>query len=80
MKTKLASGFILVAAIGFAGPALAHEMDLDQDGLYSYAEMLTEYSDLTQEDYDALDTNTDGAVDAEELAAAIDSGALPAME
>ena len=50
------------------GAAYAHEMDTDQDGLYSLTEMLTEYADLTQEDYDALDTNKDGAVDADELA------------
>jgi len=65
--------------LGFAGAALAHEMDTDQDGLYSLTEMLTEYADLTQEDYDALDTNKDAAVDADELAAAIESGVLPAM-
>lgn len=69
------TGLLLIS-----GAAFAHEMDTDQDGLYSYAEMLTEYADLTEEQYDALDTNGDGAVDAEELAAAIDSGALPAME
>lgn len=63
-----------------AGAASAHEMDTDQDGLYTLAEMQTEYADLTQEQYDALDTDKDGAVDAEELAAAIESGALPAME
>ena len=80
MNTKLAGGFVLIAATGLAGAALAHEMDTDQDGLYSLPEMLTEYADLTQEQYDALDTNTDGAVDAEELAAAIESGVLPAME
>ena len=54
-------------------------MDTDQDGLYSLAEMRTEYPNLTQQEYDALDTNADGAVDAAELAAAIESGALPAM-
>jgi|TARA_R110002110_G_scaffold67637_2_gene184135 hypothetical protein len=62
------------------GAAYAHEMDTDQDGLYSLTEMLTEYADLTQEDYDALDTNKDGAVDADELAAAIADGRLPSME
>ena len=59
---------IAAASIGFltiAGAALAHEMDTDQDGLYSLAEMQTEYADLTQAQYDALDANKDGAVDAE---------------
>lgn len=72
----LATAGLLVVS----GTAYAHEMDTDQDGLYSLTEMLTEYADLTQEDYDALDTNADGAIDVEELAAAIESGALPSME
>ncbi len=74
---------IAVAAIvstGFAGAALAHEMDTDQDGLYSLTEMRTEYADLSEAGYAALDTNQDGAVDAEELAAAIADGRLASME
>lgn len=80
MKT---TRIITLATAGFlaiSGAAFAHEMDTDEDGLYSLTEMLTEYADLTQEGYDALDTNADGAIDAEELAAAIESGALPSME
>lgn len=69
------AGLLLIS-----GAAFAHEMDTDQDGLYTLAEMQTEYADLTQEQYDALDTNRDGAVDVDELQAAIESGALPAME
>ena len=69
------AGLLLIS-----GVALAHEMDTDQDGLYSLAELQTEYADLTQEQYDAIDTNADVAVDAMELAAAIENGTLPAME
>jgi hypothetical protein len=71
------------AAIGVfavATTAFAHEMDTDQDGLYSLKEMRTEYADLTEEQYAELDTNKDEAVDAEELAAAIENGTLPSME
>jgi len=74
---------LLAAAIGgivFANAAFAHEMDTDQDGLYSLAEMRTEYSDLTEEQYAELDTNKDEAVDVDELAAAIADGILPAMD
>ena len=60
--------------------ALAHELDADQDGLFSLAEMQDEYTDLTQAQYDALDLNKDGALDAAELQAAIDSGKLPKMD
>lgn len=66
--------------IALTGAALAHEMDADQDGLYSLAEIRTEYADLTQAQYDALDLNEDGAVDAAELKAAIDGGVLPSMD
>ena len=73
-------GFASAGLLAIAGAAFAHEMDTDQDGLYSLSEMQTEYADLTQQDYDALDTSKDGAVDAEELTAAIENGTLPSME
>lgn len=80
MRTRTMIAAAAIGLLGLAGAALAHEMDTDQDGLYSLAEMQTEYADLTQEQYDALDTNADGAVDADELAAAIETGALPSMD
>lgn len=80
MNAKVLIAAAAIGAAGLAGAALAHEMDTDQDGLYSLTEMRTEYADLTEADYAALDTNQDEAVDAEELAAAIESGQLPSME
>ena len=80
MKRELFAAAAIIGAMGFAGAALAHETDTDQDGLYLLAEMRTEYPDLTEADYAALDTNQDEAVDAAELAAAIAEGRLPAME
>jgi hypothetical protein len=80
MKLKLLAGAVGIGAMAVTGAAMAHEMDTDQDGLYSLAEMRTEYTDLTEADYAALDTNQDEAVDADELAAAIADGRLPAME
>tara|TARA_R110002124_G_scaffold112195_4_gene266193 strand:+ start:610 stop:849 length:240 start_codon:yes stop_codon:yes gene_type:complete len=79
MKTTPILALAAAGLLAATGAAFAHEMDTDQDGLYSLAEMRTEYPNLTQQEYDALDTNADGAVDAAELAAAIESGALPAM-
>lgn len=69
-----------VGALGFAAAALAHEMDTDEDGLYSLTELRTEYPDLTDADYAGLDTNSDGAVDAEELAAAQADGRLAPLD
>ena len=75
--------FLVSATIGVfavATTAFAHEMDTDQDGLYSLTEMRTEYADLTEAQYADLDTNKDEAVDADELAAAIANGTLASME
>lgn len=80
MKRLMLTLTAAVSAVAIASTALAHEMDTDQDGLYSLTEMRTEYPDLTEADYAALDTNQDEAVDADELAAAIESGVLAPME
>ena len=69
-----------ISVIAIASVAVAHEMDTDQDGLYSLAEMRTEYPDLTEAEYAALDTNQDEAVDVDELAAAMADGTLAPME
>lgn len=69
-----------IGALAIATSALAHDMDTDQDGLYSLAEMRTEYPDLSEAQYAELDTNKDEAVDPEELAAAIANGTLAPME
>ena len=78
-RTVLAVGAV-VGAVAVATTAFAHEMDTDQDGLYSLTEMRTEYTDLTEAQYAALDTNKDEAIDADELAAAIADGTLAPMD
>ena len=80
MNARLLIAAAAIGAAGFAGAAFAHEMDTDQDGLYSLTELRAEYADLTEADYAALDTNQDGAVDPAELEAAIASGKLPSMD
>ena len=80
MKTITLIAATGIAVSAFAGSVLAHEMDTDEDGLYSLKEMRTEYADLTEADYAALDTNQDEAIDAEELAAAIADGRLASMD
>ena len=80
MKRRVLTLAAAVGAVAIASTALAHEMDTDQDGLYSLTEMRTEYPDLTEADYAALDTNQDEAVDGDELAAAIENGILAPMD
>jgi len=78
-RSVLAVGAV-IGAVAVATTAFAHEMDTDQDGLYSLTEMRTEYTDLTEAQYAALDTNKDEAIDADELAAAIADGTLASMD
>lgn len=75
--------FIAAAAIGatgFAGAALAHEMDADGDGNYTLEEIRSDFPDLTEADYALLDINGDGVVDADEIAAAREDGPLKRTE
>ncbi len=75
--------FLTIAgfAIATTGAVMASaEIDADGDGLFSYDEMLAAFPELTEETYVAVDANADGMVDAEELAAAQDSGLLPPNE
>lgn len=70
---------MLAVLIGMGATAVAAQTaveDTDGDGMYSMEELATAYPDLTEERYLELDANADGAVDAEELAAAQDSGLL----
>ncbi len=80
MKLNVIFASATVAVSVFADAAVAHEMDTDQDGLYTLAEMRTEYPDLTEADYAALDTNEDEALDVEELEAAWADGRLEQMD
>lgn len=69
---------IAIATLGFAGTALAQELvDADGNGSYSVEELTATYPDLTAETYAAIDANSDGVVDMEELTLAQESGLLP---
>ncbi|MFA5537780.1 MAG: EF-hand domain-containing protein [Gemmobacter sp.] len=74
-KYTLALGTAL-ALIG--AQAMAQEVvDTDGDGVYSLEELQASYPDLTPEGFASIDANGDGAVDPDELAAAIADGLLP---
>ena len=64
----------LLAAPAFA---IVTEIDTDGDGAYSLAEVQTAMPDMTFDAFNALDTNADGLLDAEEVAAAIEAGLMP---
>lgn len=71
---------VIQAATVFALTATAlsaqSNMDTDGDGLLSYNELLAAHPDMTEEAFVAIDTNADGAVDADELQVAGDAGLL----
>ena len=73
--TLLIAGLI---GLGAATSALAEAEDTDGDGVYSMEELMVAYPSLTDELFTTIDGNGDGAVDAEELAAAVDAGVLVA--
>ncbi len=65
--------------LGVSTAALAADVeDTDGDGMYSMEELLVAYPALTEELYGTIDGNGDGAVDADELTAAVEAGVLVA--
>ncbi|MBT0956507.1 hypothetical protein IV417_03845 [Alphaproteobacteria bacterium KMM 3653] len=64
----------LVLAMGAANAAT----DADGDGMLTFAEVSASHPEITEETFTALDTNTDGMLDADEVAAATEAGVLPA--
>lgn len=75
MKTL---NFATLVAILAMSAAYAQTMveDTDGDGTYSMEELMVVYPALTEDIFVAIDSNEDGAVDAEELAAAQEDGTL----
>ena len=78
MKTRWT--LILAALIGLGATAAtaADVEDTDGDGVYSMEELMVAYPSLTEELFGTIDSNSDGAVDPDELAAAVDGGVLVA--
>ncbi|GAB4267038.1 MAG: hypothetical protein Kow0013_16580 [Pararhodobacter sp.] len=52
--------------------------DANEDGMFSYEELLVSFPDLTADAFGAADTNGDGQLDADELKAAQAAGTIPA--
>lgn len=82
MKTiktaPVAFGLLLAAT-----PALMAQdatVDMDGDGMVTIEEFTEAYPELTAETFAAADTNADGMLDADEIAAATDAGVLPMSE
>ena len=71
---------LTMSAAIFAAPLLAQSADIDinGDGMYSYAEVRAYAPDLSEDTFKVVDTSGDGHLDAAEIAAGVAAGLLPA--
>lgn len=70
---------ILATLLGLgASAAMAEVEDANGDGVYSMDELKVTYPELTEDIFAQLDANNDGALDADEMAAAQAAGILKA--
>lgn len=73
---------IILAPLAFASAALAQTLpevaDADGNGTWSLVELQTVWTDMTEEQFAAVDANGDGEADATELQAALDNAVIMA--
>ena len=82
MTIKTAITLPLMCVSLAAVPALAQDaaIDVNADGMYSFPELQAAMPEMTEDDFTVLDTSGDGLLDAEEIAAGIEAGLLPASD
>ncbi len=79
--TKLSAVIVAIAAAGAVSAQEADpNIDINGDGFYSFPELSTVYTDMTDEGFTAMDATGDGLLDMAEVAAAQEAGMLPAAE
>ncbi len=69
--------------VGLPVAALAQsaaDLDTNGDGLLTIDEVQAAFPDMGTDTFTAMDLNADGALDAEEIAAAQEAGLMPATE
>lgn len=73
---KFALALGAVASLASVASAQTVVTDTDGNGTYSIEELTAAYADMTPEVFATIDANADGAVDADELAAAREAGTI----
>jgi len=75
MKIPMAigAGLFFLTTAAFAQMA---DVDMNEDGMVSFEELVAVYTDVTEEQFVEMDTNSDGSLDADEMNAAMDAGML----
>ena len=79
---SIRNALIALPVVVLAVPAFAQDAAIDTDGdsSYSLVELQVATPEMTQEQFDAMDTNMDGLLAADEIAAAVEAGLLVAAE
>ena len=67
----------LAAALVAPSFAMAETMDTDGNGMVSMSEFQAVYPDAGADMFSSVDTNSDGALSEDEIAAAQEAGTLP---
>jgi len=73
---KAISAFVFGLALAGAAQAQTVVSDTDGNGSYSIEELSAAYPDMTPDVFATIDVSGDGAVDADELAAAREQGVI----
>lgn len=76
--TTFAAAVAVAACPMVASANTAAELDANQDGYLTLDELQVAYPDMTADQFTLLDLDANGALDAEEIAAATEAGMLPA--
>jgi len=73
-----ALGLVIGAALVLTAALAAQDLmlDADGDGLISYTEAVTAYPELSEAEFRALDTDANGGLDMDEIAAAREAGQM----
>lgn len=74
---KLIAPIAVLSGLAVPGFAQDAEIDINGDGMYSYAELQAVMPEITEDDFTSMDTSGDGLLDADEIASAQASGMLP---
>lgn len=78
MKRTAIVASILALSAGGAFAATLADLDTDKNGTLSMAELKAKVPALTEDQFKAMDTNADGAIDGTEFDAAVKAGTIPA--
>ena len=76
MKTTSLAAALLIAGSSAVFADIA-ALDANEDGQVTMEELVAVYPDVTAEDFATADADASGTLDADELAAAQEAGAIP---